>query len=49
METYNDLKEIFPTKPTQQDLINRAIESENAIEGGMVISLEDLEEEMKSW
>ena len=49
METYNDPKEIFPAKLTQQDLINRAIKSENAIDGGMVISLEDLEEEMKSW
>ncbi len=49
METYNDLKEIFPAKLTQQDLINRAAKSEKAIVEGRVLALEELEKEMKSW
>jgi hypothetical protein len=36
-------------KLTGEDLINRALESENAIAENRVSSLEDLEKEMKKW
>ena len=36
-------------KLSQQDLINRALESEKAIVENRVTSLEDLEKEMKNW
>lgn len=36
-------------KLTQQDIINRAIESEKAIAEGRILTIEELEEEMKSW
>ena len=36
-------------KLTQQDLVNRAIESEKAIAEKRFVTIEQLEEEMKSW
>lgn len=38
----------FP-KLTQQDLINRALESEKAIAENRILTIEELEEEMKNW
>ena len=42
---------IMPSLPvlTKEELIKRTLESEKDILAGNVISLEDLEEEMKSW
>lgn len=37
------------TKLTQQDLVNRAIESEKAIAEKRFVTIEQLEEEMKNW
>ncbi|HLP18646.1 MAG TPA: hypothetical protein VK174_00015 [Chitinophagales bacterium] len=34
---------------TEQDLIKRALESEKAISEGRVITIDDLEREMKNW
>ena len=36
-------------KLTRDELVNRALESEKAIAENRVISLEDLEKEMKNW
>lgn len=37
------------SKLTQQDLIKRALESEKAIAENRILTIEELEEEMKNW
>lgn len=37
------------TKLTQQDLVNRALESEKAIAENRILTIEEMEEEMKNW
>jgi hypothetical protein len=41
--------EVSLPKLTQQDLVSRALESEKAIAENRVITIEELEEEMKNW
>lgn len=43
-----DFEKVFP-QLTQEVLIKRVLESEKAIAEGRILTIEELEEEMKSW